>query len=212
MAQIMWRLQQGFDFIAAQNQRQLLFAPRKRNAFDGDLPVEGMGIEEAQCADHQHIGGRRHLLFFDQEQLKSTNVFGTELIGWFAEVLGKRLDGVQIEPDRGRRILADLKVFQHPLSKCGHNKTPMMFCQLQPGFRLSQDEETALHLVPGGAVRRESLLLQNGAQEARARRCLPRRSEPLPPSTVLLLRHPTTDGAAGTRCLDSRWWVPELSS
>ena len=38
---------------------------------------------------------------------------------------------------------------------------------------------------------------------------MPRRSEPLPPSTVLLLPHPTTDGAAGTRCLDSRWWVPE---
>jgi hypothetical protein len=31
----------------------------------------------------------------------------------------------------------------------------MMSCQLRPGFRLSQDEETALHLVPGGAVRRE---------------------------------------------------------
>src|SRR5579859_4203104 len=33
--------------------------------------------------------------------------------------------------------------------------SPMMFCPLQPGFRLSQDEETALYLVPGGAVRRE---------------------------------------------------------
>ena len=53
------------------------------------------------------------------------------------------------------------------------------------------------------------MLLQNGAQEARARRCCRGRSEPLPPSTVLLLAIPTTDGAAGTRCLDSRWWVPE---
>src|SRR5690349_11931258 len=34
--------------------------------------------------------------------------------------------------------------------------SPMMFCQLQPGSRLSQDEETATYLVPGGAVRRES--------------------------------------------------------
>jgi hypothetical protein len=32
----------------------------------------------------------------------------------------------------------------------------MMFCQLQPGSRLLHDEEIALHLVPGGAVRRES--------------------------------------------------------
>ena len=31
------------------------------------------------------------------------------------------------------------------------------------------------------------ILMQNGAEEARARRGLPRRSEPLPPSTVLLL-------------------------
>jgi hypothetical protein len=52
-----------------------------------------MGREEAQCADHQHVSGRRHLLFFGQEQLILTNVFGTELIGWFAEVLGKLLDG-----------------------------------------------------------------------------------------------------------------------
>jgi hypothetical protein len=60
-------------------------------------------------------------------------VFGTELIGWFAEVLGKRLDGVQIEPDRRRRILADLEVFQHPLSKCGHNKTPFVVTTSQIG-------------------------------------------------------------------------------
>ncbi len=37
-----------------------------------------------------------------------TNVLGAELIGRFAEVLGKRLDGIQVEPDRGRRIMADL--------------------------------------------------------------------------------------------------------
>src|ERR1700676_4531527 len=38
IAQIARCLQQSFDFIAAQNQWQLPFAPRKRNAFDGDLP------------------------------------------------------------------------------------------------------------------------------------------------------------------------------
>src|SRR5438270_6304092 len=51
-----------------------------------------------------------------------------------------------------------------------HWGSPMMFCLLPLGFRLSQDEETALHLVPGGAVRREMILVQNGAQEARAQR------------------------------------------
>jgi hypothetical protein len=52
-----------------------------------------------------------------QEQLIPTNMLGAELIGWFAEVLGKRPNGVQIEPDRGRRIVADLEIFQHPLSE-----------------------------------------------------------------------------------------------
>jgi hypothetical protein len=45
-------------------------------------------------------------------------VLGTELIGWFAEVLGKLPDGVQVKPD--------LEVLQHPLSKWGHNKTPFV--------------------------------------------------------------------------------------
>ena len=62
-AQIARSLQQGFDFIAAQNHWQLPFAPRKRKAFDGDLPVQGVGIEEARSADHHHVGGCRHLLF-----------------------------------------------------------------------------------------------------------------------------------------------------
>src|SRR5262249_17797316 len=70
--------------------------------------------------------------------------------------------------------------------------SPMMFCQLQPGFRLSQDEETASLLVSVGAARRNDSHPQNGAQGARARRGLPRRSGPLPPSTVLLSTQ--TDG------------------
>src|ERR1700756_4678468 len=36
-----------------------------------------------------------------------------------------------------------------------HCISPMIFCQLRLDSRLSQDAETALHLVPGGAVRRE---------------------------------------------------------
>src|SRR5947208_16425173 len=62
----------------------------------------------------------------------------------------------------------------------------MMFCQLQPGFRLSRDEETPLYLVPAEPSVAK-ILRQNGAREARARRDVPRRSEPLPPSIVLLL-------------------------
>ena len=62
----------------------------------------------------------------------------------------------------------------------------MMFCQLQPGSRLPQDEEIVLHLVPVWSRPSRQDGVQNGAQEARARRFWARRSEPLSPSTVLL--------------------------
>src|SRR5712671_1615548 len=87
-----------------------------------DLPVQSMGVKEAKSADHHHVGGCRHLLFLGQKQLIAANVLSTELIGWFAEVLRKLPDGVQVQPDRGRRIMSDLEVLQHPLSKWGHNK------------------------------------------------------------------------------------------
>ena len=61
--------------------------------------------------------GRRYFLFFGQEQLVATNVLGTELIGWLAEVLGKLPNGVQVQPNRGRRIMTELEILQHPLSK-----------------------------------------------------------------------------------------------
>ena len=64
--------------------------------------------------------------FFGQEQLISTNVLGTELIGRLEELLRKLLDGVQVETDGRRRIMSDLEVLQHPLSQWGHNKTPFV--------------------------------------------------------------------------------------
>jgi hypothetical protein len=74
------------NWLSGRSVAELPFAPRKRNAFDRDLPVQSMGIEEAKSADHHHVGGRRHLLFLGQEQLVAANVLGAELIGWFAEV------------------------------------------------------------------------------------------------------------------------------
>src|SRR5258708_39057393 len=47
------------------------------------------------------------------------------------------------------------------------------------------------------------ILMQNGAQEAKARRCLPRRSEPLPPSTGL---RPLTRRRPAQREPDA--WIP----
>jgi hypothetical protein len=77
-------------------------------------------------------------------------------------------------------------------------RAPMMFCQLRPGFRLPQGEEIVLHLVPVWSRPSRNQIVRNGAQEARARRCEPRRSEPLPPSTVLPTQQ-TTGGGTGTR-------------
>jgi hypothetical protein len=69
------------------------------------------------------IRRRRYLLLFGQKQLIPANVFRAELIRWLSEVLGELSDSVQIEPDRGRRIMADLEIFQHPLAKWVHNKS-----------------------------------------------------------------------------------------
>jgi hypothetical protein len=51
-------------------------------------------VQEAQRADQLNAGGLRRLFVFDQEQLVLANVLGAELIGWFAEMLGKLPEGV----------------------------------------------------------------------------------------------------------------------
>ena len=52
MAKMAGRLQQRLHFLAAQNQRQLLLAPGKPDAFHRDFPAQRVGVEEPQCADH----------------------------------------------------------------------------------------------------------------------------------------------------------------
>src|SRR5579871_3540438 len=47
----------------------LPFAAWKRNAFDGNLPLERVGVKKAQRADHLDVGRRRDLLLFGQKQL-----------------------------------------------------------------------------------------------------------------------------------------------
>ena len=110
------RFQQSPHFIAAQNQRQLPFAPWKRDAIDGDFPIERVGVEEAQSADHLNEGRLRHLFLLDEEDLILANMLGVELIGRLAEMSSKLGDGVHVNPDRGWRVVAELKILQHPLS------------------------------------------------------------------------------------------------
>ncbi len=65
MAEIARRFQQRLHFIAAQDQWQLPLAPWKRNAIDGDFPVQRVGVEETKSADHLNESGLRHLFLFD---------------------------------------------------------------------------------------------------------------------------------------------------
>src|SRR5580698_11403550 len=74
---------------------------------------------------------------FPRSGTTAANVLGTRLIGWFAEVLGKLPNGVEVQPDRSRRIMSDLEVLQHPLSKCGHSKTPFAVTTSQMDFHVA---------------------------------------------------------------------------
>ena len=116
MAEIAGRSQQGFDIFPVEDQGQLSFAPGKGDAFDGDFLVQRVGVEEAEGTDHLDESGKRHLLLLGEEQLIEANMLSAELIGWFAEVLSERGDGVQVKSNGGFRVVADLKILQHPLS------------------------------------------------------------------------------------------------
>jgi hypothetical protein len=50
-------------------------------------------------------------------------VLGAELIGRFAEVPSELGHGVQVNPNRSVRIVPDLEILQHPLSKWGHDES-----------------------------------------------------------------------------------------
>jgi hypothetical protein len=67
MAEVARGLQQSFDFFPAEDQGQFSFPTGKRDAFDGDFLVQGMGIEKPEGTHHLDEGGKRHLLLSDQE-------------------------------------------------------------------------------------------------------------------------------------------------
>src|ERR1700735_5629203 len=116
-------------------------------------------------------------------------MLGTELIGWFAEVLGKRPDGVQVQPDRGRRIMPDLEVLQHPLSKWCHSKNSFRCDHITN--RLPAEPSTpwnvrdsALHLPEGLCSIRFTGLQPKAKRSARPQKLR---------INVELAHHPTSD-------------------
>jgi hypothetical protein len=87
-----------------------------------DFSIERVGVEEAERANYLRAGGPGDLLLFDEEQLILADVLGVQAIGRRVEVLRERGDRVQVKPDGGGGILADLKILQHALSKWGHDE------------------------------------------------------------------------------------------
>jgi hypothetical protein len=49
-------------------------------------------------------------------------MLSVEPIGWFGEVPSELCDDTQVNPDSGGRVMTDLEIFQHPLSKWGYKK------------------------------------------------------------------------------------------
>ena len=58
VAEVSGRFQQRFDFLRAQDDRQLPFVPGQGNAFDGDLAVQRVGVEKPESRDDLDVGGR----------------------------------------------------------------------------------------------------------------------------------------------------------
>ena len=81
----------------------------KGDQFDADFPTQRVGTQKPQFAHPLDVGRQRYLFLFDQEKLILANVLSAELIGRFSEVFGKLGNGVQVNPDRGRRVVTDLE-------------------------------------------------------------------------------------------------------
>src|SRR5215831_8797515 len=137
MTKIARSQEQSFDFIAAEDQRQFSLATWKRDVLNGDFAIEGMGIKEAQSTDRLNESGEGDLLLLNQEELIATNVLGTQLVGRFAEVLREGGDGVQVKASGGGRVMADLKILQHALTKFGHDESSF---HLRPHHRKRPNE------------------------------------------------------------------------
>jgi hypothetical protein len=97
-----------------------------------------VGVEKPERADGLDVGGLRHSFLFDQEQLIAANMLGIELIGWFGEVPSELGDDMQVNTDGGGRVMTNLEILQHPLSKWGHKKTPFVVTTPQTALVLPE--------------------------------------------------------------------------
>jgi hypothetical protein len=74
----------------------------------------------------------------DQQQLIAANVLGIQLIGRFGEVPSELGNDMQVNARRDGRVMTNLKMLRHPLSKWGHKKTPFVVTTPQTALDLPE--------------------------------------------------------------------------
>jgi hypothetical protein len=68
----------------------------------------------------------------------AANVLSTKLIGWFTEMPSELGHDMQVNPETGGRVMTNVEIFQHLLSKWGHKKTPFLVTTSQTTLDLPE--------------------------------------------------------------------------
>jgi hypothetical protein len=94
VAEVSGCFQQRFDLLLAQDDRKLLLVPGQGNAFDGNLPVQRMGVEKPKSGDDLDVGGQGCALLLAQKQLVLTDVLRAKLVWRLPEMFGESGDAL----------------------------------------------------------------------------------------------------------------------
>ena len=105
------------DLLLAEHDWKLLGRFHEGQIVDIDVaPLQGLLIEETQCAHAERDRAERQLLLADHVQLKLAYFFGTHQFRRLAEVFGKLLDGVNVTANCVWGVITALEFVQHPLT------------------------------------------------------------------------------------------------
>jgi len=119
----------------AQNHRQRLLLPGERDVPDVPVPLQRRSVQEPQGT---HGGVERrpaHLPLLDQVDLVRADLLQAELARATAVVDRELLDAADVRLLRLESVVANSKVFEHPLAKCSH-WAPFLVggCRTSPGW------------------------------------------------------------------------------
>jgi hypothetical protein len=115
VSEVRRRRQQCFDLFLAENDREFLFVPRQRYAFDIDAPVQGVAVEKAQPTNGLNVRRSLHMLLVQQVQLPRADLFGSQLIWRAVEMFGEISHRTDVAFHGSRGVVADAEIFQHSL-------------------------------------------------------------------------------------------------